>query len=68
MEIKKHKFFPISVQRKIADKKEFVTNSRYVVLEIWDNAQVDGDTVSLNFNGNWILKNYGLVRGKNKFS
>ncbi len=65
MEIKKHKFFPISVQkRKIADKKEFVTNSRYVVLEIWDNAQVDGDTVSLNFNGDWILKNYGLVRGK----
>lgn len=65
MEIKKHKFFPISVQkRKIADKKEFTTESRYVVLEIWDNAQVDGDTVSLNFNGNWILKDYGLVRGK----
>ena len=65
MEIKKHKFFPISVQkRKVADKKEFTTNSRYVILEIWDNAQVDGDTVSLNFNGNWILKNYGLVRGK----
>ena len=65
MEIKKHKFFPISVQkRKVADKKEFSTNSRYVVLEIWDNAQIDGDTISLNFNGKWILKNYGLVRGK----
>ena len=65
MEIKKHKFFPISVQkRKVADKKEFSTNSRYVILEIWDNAQVDGDTVSLNFNGKWVLENYGLVRGK----
>jgi len=65
MEIKKHKFFPISVQkRKVADKKEFTTNSRYVVLEIWDNAQIDGDTVSLNFNGKWVLENYGLVRGK----
>ncbi len=65
MEIKKHKFFPISVQkRKVADKKEFYTNSRYVVLEIWDNAQVDGDTISLNFNGNWILQNYGLARAK----
>tara|TARA_Y100000589_G_scaffold84159_1_gene78095 strand:+ start:9807 stop:11129 length:1323 start_codon:yes stop_codon:yes gene_type:complete len=65
MEIKKHKFFPISVQkRKVADKKEFLTESRYVVLEIWDNAQIDGDTVSLNFNGKWILKDYGLVRGK----
>lgn len=65
MEIKKHKFFPISVQkRKVADKKEFLTDSRYVVLEIWDNAQIDGDTVSLNFNGKWILKDYGLVRGK----
>ncbi len=65
MEIKKHRFFPISVQkRKVADKKEFITNSRYIILEIWDNAQVDGDTVSLNFNGEWILKNYGLVRAK----
>ena len=50
MEIKKHKFFPISVQkRKISDNKKFDTNSKYVILEIWDNAQVDGDTVSLNF-------------------
>ena len=65
MEIKKHKFFPISVQKRtVADKKEFSTNSRYVILEIWDNAQVDGDTVSLNFNGKWVLENYGLVRGK----
>ncbi len=65
MEIKKHKFFPISVQkRKVSDKKEFTTNSRYVVLEIWDNAQIDGDTISLNFNGKWVLENYGLVRGK----
>ena len=67
MEVKDHTFFPISIQkRKITDNKKFEIESRFVILEIWDNAQVDGDTISLNFNGKWILENYGLVKGKNR--
>ena len=67
MEVKDHTFFPISIQkRKITDNKEFIIESRFVILEIWDNAQVDGDTISLNFNGNWILENYGLVKAKHR--
>ena len=67
MEVKDHTFFPISIQkRKITDNKEFIIESRFVILEIWDNAQVDGDTISLNFNGNWILENYGLVKARHR--
>tara|TARA_Y100001968_G_C19383430_1_gene731532 strand:+ start:312 stop:1622 length:1311 start_codon:yes stop_codon:yes gene_type:complete len=67
MEIKDHQFFPVSIQkRKIADHKKFEINSRFVILEIWDNAQVDGDTISLYFNGEWILKNHGLVKGRER--
>ena len=67
MEVKEHKFYPISVQkRKVTDHKQFEIESRYVILEIWDNAQVDGDTISLNFNGKWILKNHGLAKGKER--
>jgi len=67
MEVKEHKFFPISIQkRKITDNKQFEVESRFVILEIWDNAQVDGDTISLNFNGKWILEDHGLVKGKER--
>jgi len=67
MEVKDHKFFPISIQkRELTDNKKFEVESRFVILEIWDNAQVDGDTISLNFNGKWILEDYGLVKGKER--
>jgi len=67
MEVKEHKFYPISIQkRKVTDHKRFEIESRYVILEIWDNAQVDGDTISLNFNGKWILENHGLAKGKER--
>lgn len=29
-----------------------------IVLDVWDNLIVDGDTVSLQFNGEWLLENH----------
>ena len=32
------------------------------MIKIWDDDKVDGDVVSLNLNGIWILKNYRLKK------
>ena len=37
-------------------------NNNKVTIKIWDNDKVDGDVVSLNLNGIWILKNYRLKK------
>lgn len=37
-------------------------NDSKVIVYLWDNNKVDGDIVSLNLNGEWILKNYQLTR------
>jgi hypothetical protein len=36
-------------------KEAFTFNQSRVVLELKDNAQVDGDSVSVRFNGKWVL-------------
>ena len=33
-----------------------------VTIHIWDNDKVDGDIISLNLNGEWLLKNYRLTK------
>ncbi len=35
-------------------------------IEIWDRSVVDGDSISLNLNGNWILQEYMVVKSKFK--
>jgi hypothetical protein len=35
---------------------------------VFDNEVIDGDTLSLYFNGKWILKNYGVVKEKRKLT
>ena len=35
---------------------------------VYDNGIIDGDTMSLFFNGAWILKNYGLIKAKKKLT
>lgn len=35
-------------------------------IEIWDKSVVDGDSISLNLNGNWILEDYQVVKLKLK--
>lgn len=35
-----------------------------ILLQVWDDGTVDGDIISLNLNGNWILKDYTLTTEK----
>ena len=65
MKIKEVNFTPLVIQeRKIQDQKTFEVKSRYVLVNIWDDEKVDGDTLSVNFNGKWILKDYHLIKEK----
>jgi hypothetical protein len=63
MAIKEVDFTPLVIQeRKLQDEKIFEINSRYVLIHIWDDEKIDGDTLSINFNGKWVLKDYHLTR------
>lgn len=35
-----------------------------VSIEIWDNSRVDGDVISLKYNGKKLLENYALIKEK----
>ena len=65
MKLKEVNFTPLIIQeRKIQDEKIFEVTSSYLMINIWDDERVDGDTLSINFNGKWILKNYHLSKEK----
>jgi hypothetical protein len=56
-----------TLDQKIADREVIVTNkvvvqSNKLTIKIYDHQQIDGDIVSLNLNGNWIIENYTLQR------
>jgi hypothetical protein len=56
-----------TLAQKIADRQAIVTNkvvvqSNKLTIKIYDHQQIDGDIVSLNLNGNWIIENYTLQR------
>ena len=54
---------PVSIaNRELIIKDRLKVHSSKVKIVIWDHQTVDGDRVSLNLNGNWILKNYELKR------
>jgi WD40 repeat protein len=65
MELKELDFTPLVIQeRYIKDEKTFKIKSRYIIINVWDNEKIDGDIISINFNGKWILKNYPLIKEK----
>ena len=65
MKIKEVDFTPLVIQeRKINDEKIFQVKSKYIIVNVWDDEKIDGDTLSINFNGKWILKNYHLAKDK----
>jgi hypothetical protein len=39
-----------------------------VTVTVWDHQEVDGDRISLNLNGNWILNDYTLKREPYSFN
>ena len=50
--------------RKITASHPVEVASKTVSLYVWDDDVVDGDIISLNFNGNWVLSNYKLTKKK----
>lgn len=47
--------------RKVEVQKVMNTKSRRVELMVWDNRKIDGDTISINVNGEWVLERHGLT-------
>ena len=51
--------------RSIKIQEEFEVNSLVIELSLWDDgAEIDGDSVDVFFNGEWIKKNVGLTKSR----
>ena len=59
---------PLSLQKRDVEVQKVITvNSKKIRLSVWDNERVDGDRISLSLNGEWILRNYEIVKEKYSF-
>ncbi|WP_020529487.1 hypothetical protein [Flexithrix dorotheae] len=52
--------------RDVNIQNRFEIRGTEVLIKVWDKREVDGDIISLQFNGEWILKEYSLKKGKKK--
>ena len=58
---------PVTIKDRIVELQSTITISEPEFdIEIWDRSVVDGDSISLNLNGNWILQEYMVVKTKLK--
>lgn len=56
---------PASVnKRKVKVWDDIPVETEYVELRVWDKSREDGDTISIYYNGMWVLKNFGLTNDK----
>jgi hypothetical protein len=46
--------------RRVTKQRTAVAPSRKFDIYVWDSDEIDGDVISLNFNGKWILTDYKL--------
>jgi hypothetical protein len=51
--------------RNITVTHKIEVRSNKVVIKVWDHQKVDGDRISLNLNGKWIIENYSLQKKQN---
>jgi hypothetical protein len=58
-------FFAFS-KRDTRVKKKFTSKRSRVVLKLYDNADIDGDTISVAVNGKYVLTDYALTKKKKK--
>ncbi len=50
--------------RKVISDVKINVNSSDLKIYVYDNSYIDGDTMSLFFNGKWILDHYGVTKQK----
>jgi WD40 repeat protein len=56
---------PVKIKDRDVELQSTITvNKTEFDIEIWDRSVVDGDSISLNLNGNWILQEYMVVKTK----
>lgn len=54
---------PTQVEGRTVDiQEEFTVRGDSIEIQLWDDAKIDGDIISVNVNGQWILRKHGLVR------
>jgi hypothetical protein len=46
--------------RKVKEGKRIKVNSENIIISLYDHKKIDGDIISLNYNGRWILRNFIL--------
>lgn len=54
----------ISSKRVTVTGKQFQTMQDTIEIQVWDNNMIDGDSISLKLNDDWIVTNQPLVREK----
>lgn len=63
------KNIPEHVRNRSVIKTETIRLTKPTIdVYIYDNHLVDGDTLSIFFNGEWVLKNYGVVKERKKIT
>ena len=55
-------------QRKVKTGKRVLVRGEEITINVWDSGKIDGDTISLFFNGEWLLKAHPLKRKKTKIN
>ena len=56
---------PVTIKDRVVELQNTITVSKPEFdIEIWDRSVVDGDSISLNLNGKWILEEYEVVKTK----
>lgn len=52
--------------RKVKTGKRMIITGEELIISLWDSEEIDGDTISLYLNGDWILREFPLQRRKKK--
>ncbi|MEN7551274.1 DUF1573 domain-containing protein [Rapidithrix thailandica] len=50
--------------RQVKQQGTFKVDGNEIEIRLWDQRKVDGDVVSLKFNGEWVVKDYALRKRK----
>ncbi len=54
--------FDSALLRKVVLAGQITTGFKEVTLALWDDSVEDGDSISLNINGSWVVKNMRVTR------
>lgn len=64
-----HRNIPDSLgERRVTTGKRSFVRREQIEISVWDSETIDGDTISLFFNGEWLLKEYPLRKKKKKIN